>query len=463
MEAKHKAQKPFGWSDRIGYMFGDFGCNMSFAFINSYLMLFFVTCMGIDPSVYAILILVVKIFDAINDPIIGSMVDASHPKKGGKFKTWIKWASIPLLLSSVALFIFVPQIPMVWKIIMFLVLYCIWSISYTAVNVPYGSMQSVITRSPKERTSLSTWRSIGGLLAQIPIMIILPLVMYDEAKNPKGDLFILIVAVMGVIGFVSFFLLRKLTTERVEEDPQKKTKTNLFKTLGEFFKNPDGFGVTISSIALLACIMTVTTSVQYLFMVYFQDPTKITIATVISAIPIILGIALIKPATKFFTKRQLCTFPFILSIGGAAVMTFVKFDNPYLWMIPLAVMMLGTSFYMVLVWALVADSIDYQAEKTGKREEASIYATYSFFRKAAQGIGASIVAFALGLTGYNALLGATEQASGVADNIYFMTGLIPLIGSVIALLSMLFLYRLGDKKEENDPKPETEEITNENA
>ncbi|MDY2913954.1 MAG: glycoside-pentoside-hexuronide (GPH):cation symporter [Candidatus Enteromonas sp.] len=455
MEGNKKAQKPFGWSDRIGYMFGDFGCNMSFAFINSYLMLFFVTCMGINPAVYAVLILIAKIFDAINDPIIGSLVDASHPKKGNKFKVWIRYASIPLLLSSIALFLYVPDLPMGWKIAMCLGLYCIWSISYTAVNVPYGSMQSVITRDPQQRNSLSTWRSIGGMVAQLPIMIILPLIMYDKDKNPRGDLFFLIVAVMGVIGLISFFLLTGLTTVRVQEDPEKKTKVNLFKTLGEFFKNSHMLGVTISSFALLAFIMTVTSSVQYLFMVYFQDPAKITIATAMSAIPVILGIALVKPATKRFSKKQLCTFPFLLSIAGAAVMTFVRFTNPFLWMIPMAFMLLGTSFYLVLTWALVADCIDHQAEKTGKREEASIYAVYSFFRKAAQGVGASLVAFALGLTGYNANLGATDQAAGVAENIYVMTGALPLIGSIIAFLSMFFLYRLTDKKAEEKLTEET--------
>ena len=136
-------------------------------------------------------------------------------------------------------------------------------------------------------------------------------------------------------------------------------------------------------------------------------------------------------------------------------MTFVRFTNPFLWMIPMAFMLLGTSFYLVLTWALVADCIDHQAEKTGKREEASIYAVYSFFRKAAQGVGASLVAFALGLTGYNANLGATEQAAGVAENIYVMTGALPLIGSIIAFLSMFFLYRLTDKKAEEKLTEET--------
>lgn len=106
-----KTLRPFGMRDKIGYAFGDFGCNMSFAFINSYLMLFYVTCMKINPKHFAILILLGKIFDAINDPIIGGLCDATKPGKDGKFKPWIKWASPVLLLSSIALFIYAPNAP----------------------------------------------------------------------------------------------------------------------------------------------------------------------------------------------------------------------------------------------------------------------------------------------------------------------------------------------------------------
>ena len=113
--------------------------------------------------------------------------------------------------------------------------------------------------------------------------------------------------------------------------------------------------------------------------------------------------------------------------------------------------MFGSAFYLVLTWALVADCIDYQEMKTGRREESSIYATYSLFRKVAQGLGASLISLALGFTGYDQTLGALEQASGVAEKIYVMTGAIPFIGALICLLSMHFLYRLGD-----DPKSEIE-------
>lgn len=446
---ENKEVRPFGMRDKIGYGLGDFGCNMSFAFINNYLMVFYVTCMGIKAKHFAVIILLAKIFDAINDPIIGGICDASKPGKDGKFKPWIKWASLPLLVSSILMFIYAPNAPYALKIAMCLGLYCVWSVAYTSVNVPYGSMQSVITTQSDERSSLSTWRSVGAMLAQIPVMILLPKLVYDpNTSNPRGNVFIYIVGVMGLIGFVSFILLRKLTTERVEPTVNNEQKFNYFKTLASFFKNKPMMGVTISSVAYLALMMTVTNSMQYVFMCYFKNTKIIPIATIIAGLPIGLGIVITKPLLKKFTKKQLCTYPFAISAVAAGIATFVKFDNPYVWIAFIGVSMFGTCFYLTLMWALVADCIDYQEEKTGRREEGSIYATYSLFRKIAQGVGASIIALSLDLTGYSEKLDALSQAEGVPEKIYTMTGVLPLIGALICLCSMHFLYNIKDKKSE---------------
>lgn len=445
----NKEVRPFGMRDKIGYGLGDFGCNMSFAFINNYLMVFYVTCMGIKAKHFAVIILLAKIFDAINDPIIGGICDASKPGKDGKFKPWIKWASLPLLVSSILMFIYAPNAPYALKIAMCLGLYCVWSVAYTSVNVPYGSMQSVITTQSDERSSLSTWRSVGAMFAQIPVMILLPKLVYDsKTSNPRGNVFIYIVGVMGLIGFVSFILLRKLTTERVEPTVNNEQKFNYFKTLASFFKNKPMMGVTISSVAYLALMMTVTNSMQYVFMCYFKNTKIIPIATIIAGLPIGLGIVITKPLLKKFTKKQLCTYPFAISAVAAGIATFVRFDNPYVWIAFIGVSMFGTCFYLTLMWALVADCIDYQEEKTGRREEGSIYATYSLFRKIAQGVGASIIALSLDLTGYSEKLDALSQAEGVPEKIYIMTGALPLIGALICLFSMHFLYNIKDKKSE---------------
>ena len=161
-----------------------------------------------------------------------------------------------------------------------------------------------------------------------------------------------------------------------------------------------------------------------------------------------LGILLVKPMLKKFTKKQLCTYPFVLSAISAGVAAFVRIRNPYVWIVLVAIAMFGSAFYLTLMWALVADCIDYQERRTGRREESSIYATYSLFRKIAQGVGAAVVSWAIGMTGYDQKLGALEQAAGVPEKIYFVTAFLPFIGALISLISMHFLYNLDDNAQE---------------
>lgn len=443
-----KEIRPFGIRDKIGYALGDFGCNMSFVFINSYMMLFFVTCLGIPASVYSVLILIAKIWDAINDPIIGALCDATRPKNGGsKFKLWIKWASLPLLILSVLMFIYIPDAPLWVKCVLCLVTYMFWSVAYTAVNVPYGSIQNVITRDPLQRTQLSTCRSIGSSLAQAPALIILPLILYDEQGNPKGNIMIYIVAVMGIIGYISFYLMRKLVTERVKYNyGSEKQKISYISTVKGFFRNKAMLGMTLSSFAVLAFIQTVTTTMPYVFMVYFQRPKLTSLGTVVAFVPMVIAMVTITQLSKRFTRKQIASVPFVLSALSAAILTFVKIENPYVWLGVLSISMLALGFYTILTWAMVADCIDYQESITGRREEGAIYATYSFFRKLAQGVGQSVIALAIGWAGYNELVSASQQATGVAERIYSVSGFLPFIGSVISFISLVCLYNLDEKR-----------------
>lgn len=118
--------RPFGIKDKFGYMMGDFGCNCSFALVSSYFMLFYVTVMGIDPVHYGILILVVKIWDAINDPLIGALTDYFHPKSGDKFRPWIKYSAVPMALVTAVMFLYIPGVPYGFKLAQCVITYYIY-------------------------------------------------------------------------------------------------------------------------------------------------------------------------------------------------------------------------------------------------------------------------------------------------------------------------------------------------
>ena len=155
---KVNRQRPFGAKDKWSYAMGDLGCNMSFA-LNSYLMLFYTQYIGLDLGTWGIIILLLKIWDAINDPIMGALMDALKPGKRGKFKTYIYYGSFVLLFSGALCFLPIPSAPYPIKVLVCVVGYLIWDMAYTVVNVPYGNECSYYYRSDRESTVVNLPRN----------------------------------------------------------------------------------------------------------------------------------------------------------------------------------------------------------------------------------------------------------------------------------------------------------------
>ena len=167
--------RPFGALDKLGYAMGDMGCNFSFQLVSTFMQLFYMQYIGIGEEAYAIIIILSKVFDAINDIIIGNLVDTKRISKKSKYMPWILLGGVMLVIFNVMLFAPVKDFSMWGKYAWCLIAYCLWSIAYTMVNVPYGSLHSVITDDPQEKVSLSTFRSIGAALPAIIVMIVLQL------------------------------------------------------------------------------------------------------------------------------------------------------------------------------------------------------------------------------------------------------------------------------------------------
>lgn len=181
MKDTEKKVRPFGMRDKVSYAAGDLGCNMSFALKSSIMGMFWLEFMLIGEELYATLLLIVQIWDAINDPLLGSLFDADRRKyKHGKFKTYIFIGAIGLLFSGIFFFLPIPKADKWLKCIMFVFGYVLWDAFYTFANVPYGSMMSVISDVDSDRAQLSTWRSIGSMFGNILPMVLLPVLCYDN-------------------------------------------------------------------------------------------------------------------------------------------------------------------------------------------------------------------------------------------------------------------------------------------
>ena len=446
-------KRPFGMRDKVSYAAGDLGCNMSFALKTSIMFVFWTQFMALGENLYATLLLIVQIWDAINDPLLGSLFDLDKRKyRLGKFKTYILIGAIGLLFSGLFFFLPLPNAPKVMRCILFVLGYVLWDAFYTVANVPYGSMMSVITTDGSERSQLSTWRSIGSMVGNILPMVLLPILCYDASNNLKGEVVFVAALVMGAIGLVCFLFMLKTTTIRVEENSvtisEKAEKFNVFKAMANFFKNPPAVGATLAAMAMFIGMQGSSSATTVLFQSYFGNAKISGIVMLIGYLPMFLFMPFIKKIVDRFGKKEACAVGAAVSVFGSLLL-FLPLGNEMAGLVGYVVAQvffgLGLGFYTCVSWALMADAIDYNEWKNGTKEEGTVYSLHSFFRKLAQGLGPSLVVIIMSALGY---VGADKgnQAFEVAEKMKWLVAALYTFSAVVMFVSITFIYNLDKKK-----------------
>ena len=462
-------KKKFGMRDCVAYAAGDFGCNMSFS-LKSTVQTFWLAYMMLETGLLSILLLVVQIWDAINDPLIGAMIDADKRKyKMGKFKTYILIGAIGLLVAGALVFIPAPNASLVTKCILFIAGYLIWDACYTVANVPYGSMLSLITTDGGERSQLSTWRSIGSMLGNIVPMAVLPMLIWKKAVDANGQPILndagvqaetlmgervfLAALIMGVLGFIAFIFMIKNITIRVDENAIKTNETkkfNVIKAFGNFAKNRPAIGATVAAMAMFLGMNSATTATTIMFATYFGQAKLSGLVMVIGFVPMLFFMPFIKKLVNKYGKKEASAGgAFASLLGGLFMLVFPLVPNKtvamVLFVLALSIFGLGMGIYTCVSWAFMADAIDYNEWKFGTREEGMVYSLHSFFRKLAQGVGPSVVLLLMGVLGYVSDLGTEGQSLSTAYNMCWLVAGLYIFSGVVMFVAIAFIYNL-DKK-----------------
>ncbi len=443
-------KRPFGIRDSIAYAAGDLGCNMSFA-LKSTMSIFWTQFMGMDLW-YALLLIVVQVWDAINDPLIGSMIDADRRKyKRNKFLTYIWAGSIGLIIGGACCFLPFPKAPTLAKAIIFIAGYVVWDAFYTVANVPYGSLLSLISNDVKDRASLSAWRSVGSIFGNMLPMVILPFIIYDSNDNLIGERVFIAALIMGVLGFICFQFMIRNTEIRVEtnvELNEEKPKFNVFKAFGNFLKNRPAVGATIAAMGMFIGMQGAATAVTVIFQSYYNNVQISGIVQLFAMIPIVLFTPLARKAVAKFGKKELATFGSIVSMISGLGLFIVLPQNTnvdlVIYIVCQLIFSLGLGIYSTVSWAMMGDAIDYNEWKTGNREEGTVYSLHSFFRKLAQGIGPSLVLIIMVAFGY---VGANEgnQLWEVTINMRYIVACTYMFSAILQFIGLGLVYNL-DKK-----------------
>ncbi|MEG0877936.1 MAG: glycoside-pentoside-hexuronide (GPH):cation symporter [Oscillospiraceae bacterium] len=443
--------RKFGLLDKVAYGAGDFGCNMSFA-LKGTLTIFWTQFMGIDSILMASLLLLVQIWDAINDPVIGAMVDADrHHYKRGKFLAYIWAGSVGLLVAGALCFVPWAGAPAMVKNILFVAGYIIWDAFYTVANVPYGSVLSLITADPVERVGLSTWRSVGGMGGGMLAMALLPALIYDKDNNLMGERVFIIALVMGVVGFIAFQFMIRNTVIRVKTDVkvnENAPKFNIITAFTNFMRNRAAVGATLAPVGTFIGMYGAQVAMQIMFQSYFKNARIAGVVSMFGMLGMLAFMPFIGKIVKRFGKKEAITFGASVSVLAYILMLILPItpDGKGLVLFVMCQILnaLGAGIGTCVSWSLMADAMDYGEWKFGVREEGTTYALHSFFRKLAQGVGPSLGLMACAALGYEGTLGAAQTAA-TALNMRYLTAGAYLFSAVVTLVAYGLVYNL-DKK-----------------
>ena len=449
-------KRPFGIRDSLAYAAGDFGCNMSFA-LKGTMAIFWTQFMRMDSVLYGILLILVQVWDAINDPLIGTIIDNDKRTnyKRGKFLAYIWLGSIGLLVAGAMCFIpWVKDAGSLIKGIVFVAGYILWDAFYTVANVPYGSLLSLISDKPADRASLSAWRSVGSLVAQVATMILLPILIYDDNNNIKGETVFFIALIMGAIGFVAFQFMIRNTTLRVDENVscnEDAPKFNIWVALKNFAKNRPAVGATLAAMGMFLGMQGATTAVTVMFQSYFKNVALSGVVSAFAMIPILIFTPLARKLVTKYGKKELATVGAVCSVVACALMLILPISPDggglVIYILCQLINSLGMGIYSTVSWGMMGDAIDYNEWKTGKREEGTVYSLHSFFRKLAQGVGPSLSLFIMAGLGYSEI-NAGNQLFTVALNMRYLVAALYLVSAAMQLIGLGLIYNLDKKSVE---------------
>ncbi|MBQ2817936.1 MAG: MFS transporter [Clostridia bacterium] len=441
--------RPFGIRDKVGYMFGDFANDFTFILASMIMMKFYTDVMGVSAGLVGVLMMTARFVDAFTDVAMGQIVDRSKPTKAGKFKPWLLRICGPVAVASFLIYgSWFANMPMVFKIVYMFVTYILWgSVFYTGVNIPYGSMASAISADPKDRASLSTFRTIGASLAGLVTGVILPLVVYDNINGVQilnGGKVTVAAGICSVLAILCYLLCYNMCTERVKVE-QKVEKFDLVKLLKGLVTNKALIGIVIASICMLLVQLTSQTMTGFVYPDYFGNVQVQAVASMLSMIPTFVLAAIVGTLSMKFGRKELAIGGSLFGAAVYAVMFFMQIKNAWLFAIMNAVAFCGLAFFSLICWAMITDVIDDTEVRTGVRSDGEIYSIYSFARKMGQAASSGVAGGLLTAIGY--VSGSTVgQTAQVAQGIYNLSCGVPAIGFVLLAITLAFLYPLNKKR-----------------
>jgi glycoside/pentoside/hexuronide:cation symporter, GPH family len=439
-----KEVRPFGMRDKLGYLFGDFGNDFFFILVAAFLMVFYTDIFGINPAQVGLLFMVARLWDAFADVTWGRFIDTRKATPQGKFRPWIFRMSFPLVITGVLMFVTIPGMSDGFYLAYAYVTYIIWGTLYSTVNIPYGSMASVMTADPVERTALSSWRTLGGNFAGLIINVAGPMILFVNNK-PDANRFLFAALLFGGLAIACYMACYKLTVERITM-AENKQKVNIGKTMKGLAKNKPLMVFLVAALTFMIVFMLIGTVNVYLFKDYFANAKALSMVGLLQAVAVFVAMPFVQPLVKKFGKKEVASGGLLVAVIVYTALYFLPNLTAMQFIGILTIAMFGYGVFNLVVWAFVTDVIDYHEYLTGLREDGTVYSIYSMARKIGQAVAGGIGGAVIAAVGYTA--GAETQTAETLRGIHTLGTLVPAVVLGIVFLMFVFLYPLNKKRTE---------------
>lgn len=447
MADRHSA-RPFGLRDKLGYLFGDFGNDFTFVLSSSFLMKFYTDVMGVEAAIVGVVMMVARFVDAFTDVAAGRICDRSRSTPAGKFKPWILRMCVPVALSSFLIYqSSLANLPMYVKVSYLLVTYILWgSVFYTFINIPYGSMASAISADPDDRQSLSTYRTMGGMLAGMIIGAGVPVFAYETIHGNSvfsGRRFTLIAGVFSILSIFCYLACYFLTTERVRPQQESVEHQSVADMVKETLANRALLSIIAASIIMLLAQLTMQSMAGYIYPNYYNSPAAQSIATFMMLAGMSVAAVIARPLARRFGKAEISVASNLLAVAVCVILFLTRPQNVWTYVAFQALCWLGLGVFSMVSWALITDVIDDSELRSGVRSDGTVYALYSFARKLGQAASAGLTGALLSTIGYSQ---ATAFDPSVVEGIFNIATLVPALGFLLLAAVLWFWYPLHKKQ-----------------
>ena len=429
-----------GVGEKLAYGCGDLASNLVMVLTGTYISFFYTDALGLNVGIVGTLILISRFFDGFTDIIMGFIMDKTKSKHG-KARAWMLWLAIPFGVCT-ALLTMVPNLGNVGKYIYVFISYnVVTTFLYTAINIPYGALNSLMTRDQTQRESINVFRmtmaQIGGLIINA---CTLPFINAVGGSTNQSS-WMIVSSVYGFIAAALFLLCFAKTKERVNVVSDEDRKIGFIKTLKLMMKNDAWLLIcAIWVVNILGMAIGMGVGVYYAKYILHNEAYFGFLAVIQQGISIVF-MAMMMPLVKKFGKRNVALVGTIISLISQLLMIV----NPasFSWLVVCNIVKgIGAAPLMATLFAMMADSIEYGHWKTGVRIEGTLYSATTFGAKVGGGVGMVVATTVLGMAGYNGALAVqSESALTAISNLYIYAPIIFLV-----ILPILYCFYKLDKQ-----------------